>query len=337
MRVTLRDVADKAGVTASIVSRVLNGKPEVRVAEETRARILKAARDLNYRPNPQAQALQSGKSPAIIFVSPLQFFVMNARKAMRLQTAMRSVGRPILSVNLRNFGEPEAAVDFLLSSRPAAVVWLSPTWDDRDFREACVKLHDHDIYVLAADHQSTLPLDVPCDVVGVDRTHGCYRAVSHLIDRVGENVALLANDLGGRVEGYRQALGERGIQRKIIGWLTGEEPPHEARRVTLKLLRDHPEIDGLFCHSDLNAIGAISAIRELGLRIPEDVAVAGFDNESWTEFHDPPLTTVAHPIEQLCSQTVSVLRSRLDGNTEPWRRIALQPTLIVRASTDDTR
>ncbi len=204
-------------------------------------------------------------------------------------------------------------------------MWLSPAWDDRDFREACVQLHAHDTHVFAVDHQSTLPPDVPCDAVSVDRAHSFYLAASHLIDRVGENVALLANEDGGRVEGYRRALSERGIQ------------PQEGLRVARQLLRDHSEIDGILCHSDLNAIGAISAIRELGLRVPEDIAIVGFDDEPWTEFHDPPLTTIAHPVKQLCSLTMSALHSRLDGSTEPWRRITLQPRLIVRASTDDTR
>lgn len=63
------------------------------------------------------------------------------------------------------------------------------------------------------------------------------------------------------------------------------------------------------------------------------MAVCGFDNEPWTEFHEPPLTTVAHPVEQLCSLSMSVLRSRLEGNTEPWCRIVLHPGLVVRAST----
>ncbi len=99
LRVTLREVADKAGVTPSIVSRVLNGKPEVRVAEETRARILEAARELDYRPDPYAQALQSGESSTIILVAPLSFFLMNARKTVALQKvqARGRSGLPLVS------------------------------------------------------------------------------------------------------------------------------------------------------------------------------------------------------------------------------------------------
>ncbi len=333
MGVTLREIAERAGVTASIASRVLNNRPDVRVADETRARIVSVAQELGYHPDPYAQVLQSGKSSTIILVAPHSYYLMNARRIARMQRALHATGRPVLTADLTSFGEPSATVDFLLFTRPTAVVWLSAEWDDGDFREACAELHERDTYVLSVDHQRPLPPDVPCDAVTVDRAHGCQLAVSHLIDCVGDNVALIAGEGGGRYEGYRRALAEHGIEREIVGRLSGEEPPHEARRVALELLREHPEIDGIFCHSDLNAIGVVSAVRELGLCIPEDIAIVGFDNEPWTEFQDPPLTTVSHPIEQLCSLSMSVLRGRLDGNTEPWCRIVLHPGLVVRAST----
>jgi len=331
--VTLREIAERAGVTASIASRVLNNRPDVRVADETRVRIVAVAQELGYRPDPYAQVLQSGKSSTIILVAPHSHYLMNARKIARLQRALHSAGRPALSADLTTLGDPQEIVEFLLFTRPSAVVWLSAEWDDGDFREACAELHERDTYVLSVDHQRPLPPDVPCDAVTVDRAHGCKVAVSHLIDCVGEAVALIGGDVGGRGEGYRRALAEHGIEREIIRRPGGAEPPHGAHQVARKLLCEHPEVRGIFCHSDLDAIGVVRAAGELGLRIPEDVAIAGFDNEPWTEFHDPPLTTVAHPIEQLCSLSMSVLRSRLGGNTEPWCRIGLHPGLVVRAST----
>ncbi len=288
---------------------------------------------MGYRPDPYAQVLQSGKSSTIILVAPHAFYLTGARKTSLLQRALHSTGHPVLCADVTTFGDPQEIVQFLLFTRPRAVVWLSAEWDDGDFREACAQLHERDTYVLAVDHQRPPPPDVPCDAITVDRAHGCRLAVSHLIDCVGENVALVASDAGGRVEGYRAALAERGIDREIIASLSQEEPPRGARRATLKLLREHPEIDGIFCHSDLNAVGVLYALQELGLRVPEDVAVAGFDNEPWTQFYRPPLTTVSHPIEQLCSLTMSVLRHRLDANTEPWCRVELHPGLVVRAST----
>jgi len=333
MGVTLKEIAERAGVTASIASRVLNNRPDVRVADETRARIVAAAQELGYRPDPYAQVLQSGKSSTIILVAPHSYYLMNARRIARVQQALHATGQPVLTADLTSFGEAPETVDFLLFTRPTAVVWLSPDWDDHDFGEACAELHDRDTYVLAVDYQRALAPEVPCDAVTVDRAHGCQVAVSHLVDCVGDKVALIGGQSGGRYEGYRRALAEHGIEREIVGWLSGEEPPHEAHQVARKLLREHPEIRGIFCHSDLNAIGVVSAVRESGRRIPEDVAIVGFDNEPWTEFHDPPLTTIAHPLDQLCALSMSVLRSRLDGNTDPWCRIVLHPSLVVRAST----
>jgi len=337
MVVTLKEIAERAGVTASIASRVLNNKADVRVSGETRARILASAEEFGYRPNPYAQVLQSGKSSTIIVVAPHSHYLMNARRTARMQYELHSTGRPVLTADLTSLGEPQATVDFLLFTRPHAVVWLSPDWEDAEFAAACEELQAHDTYVLAVDYTRQLPADVQCDAVIVDRAYGCYLAVSQLIDCVGEDVALIGRHAGGRLEGYRRAFAERGIDREIVVPQGTGEPPRGARDAARKLLREHPEVRGIFCHSDLTAIGVVSAVRETGRRIPEDIAIAGFDNEPWTEFHTPPLTTVAHPIDELCSLSMSVLRDRLEGNTDPQCRIVLHPGLVVRASTIGNR
>ncbi|MEA3402337.1 MAG: LacI family DNA-binding transcriptional regulator [Armatimonadota bacterium] len=333
MSVTLREVAEKVGVTPSIVSRVLNDKP-VRVSDDTRQRIIEVADELNYRPDLYARVLQSGKSPMVILVAPRSFYLMNARKTARLQQTLRRTGHPLLTADIRLFDDPRAAIDLLLLTKPRAIVWLSPEWgDDSEFEEICSELHERETHVIAVDYQKQLPPDVPCDAITVDRAYGSYLACRHLIDCAGENVAMVGGSSGGRLQGYRRALSERGIDREIIGWLSTAEPPREAYQVTLGLLDDHPEIEGIFCYSDLNAMGVIKAIRETGRTIPDDICIAGYDDEPWTEFHDPPLTTVTHPIEQLCSLSLSVLQDRLDGNDEPWCRIGLHPALKIRAST----
>ena len=336
MGVTLKEIGERAGVTASIASRVLNNKADVRVSAETRARILEAADELGYRPDPYAQVLQSGKSSTIILVAPQSHYLMNARKISAVRRALHATGRPVLTADPTEYGRVEDTVDFLLFTRPTAVVWLSPSWSDQEFAEACLTLQARDTYLLAVDYSRPMPEDVPCDAVTVDRAYGCRLAVSHLLECVGEEVALIGRPDGGRVEGYRQALAERGLGREIIEWIADGESPRPAFDAARRLLRAHPEVGGIFCHSDLEAIGVISAARELGRHVPEDLAIAGFDNEPWTEFHDPPLTTVAHPVEQLCSLSMSLLQGRLDGHTGAWARIALHPELIVRASTTGT-
>jgi LacI family transcriptional regulator len=174
---------------------------------------------------------------------------------------------------------------------------------------------------------------VPCDAITVDRAYGSYLACDHLIKSGGERLAAVVGGKGGRMEGYQRALREHGIEKKRIGRLTGEEPPQEAYEVALKLLKDDPQINGVFCHSDLNALGVMKAIEELGMKIPDDVRVAGYDNEPWAAFHSPALTTVTHPIDQLCSLSLSVLQDRLSGNDEPWCRIGLHPGLVARESS----
>ncbi|HCA46447.1 MAG TPA: LacI family transcriptional regulator, partial [Armatimonadetes bacterium] len=129
------------------------------------------------------------------------------------------------------------------------------------------------------------------------------------------------------------ALAEAGITDEMVV-VQPEDPPQGAYLAAQTLLRERPDVQGVFCHSDLTAVGVIKALRDHGKRIPEDVAVVGFDNEPWTEFHQPSITTVSHPIEQLCSLSMSVLRSRLEGNAEPWCRIVLHPGLVIRQSTD---
>jgi len=332
-RVTLREIAAKAGVTPAIASRVLNNKPDVRVADATRARIVEAAREANYRPDPFARVLRSGKSSLIILVAPQSFYLMGARKTNRMQLALHSLDHPVMTADINMFGDPDAAVEFLMLTRPTAIVWMAPDRSEKDFAEMCSDIRSRDTHIIAADYPSQLPPDVPCDAVTVDRAHGCYLAASHLLDRRGDKVAFIGTDRGGRVEGFRRALKERNIDREIIYFTGPEDPPHGSLAVTRRLLEEQPDIRGIFCHSDISAIGAIAAIREAGLTIPDDIAVAGYDNEPWTEFLDVPLTTVAHPIEQLSSLSMTILRGRMEGNSDPWCRVTLQPPLIVREST----
>jgi len=333
VRVTLRDIAEKAGVSASTVSRVLNGKPDARVTDATRQTILDAAEDLGYSPNPFAQALKSGKSSLITLIAPQTEFLVSGRKVSRLRDAMYDLHRATLTVDISRVGDPQRAVEVLLGTAPLAVVWLSPDWYDERIDEVCRTLDEYETYVLLADHQRELAPDVPCDAITFSRNHGSYLAVGHLIEQGCQRIGFIGLPAGGRIEGYREALGDSGIEREHVAMLEGEDVAAEAVDAVRRLLRDAPEVDGIFCYSDLIAASVLRALVEDGVRVPEEVALVGFDNDPWTAYLDVPLTTVAHPIERLCAEAIRMLRTRLDGDAGPWRRVTLSPELVVRRSS----
>jgi len=333
MRVTLRDIAEKAGVSASTVSRVLNGKPDARVTDATRQTILDAAEDLGYSPNPFAQALKSGKSSLITLIAPQTEFLVSGRKVARLRDAMYDLHRATLTVDISRVGDPQRVVEVLLGTAPMGVVWLCPDWYDERIDEVCRTLDRHETYVLLADHQRKLPPDVPCDAITISRSHGSYLAVAHLIEQGCRDIGFIGLPAGGRIEGYERALSEAGLSRRHVQMLEGEDVAEEAADAARRLLRDARQLDAIFCYTDLMAASVLRALAAAEVRVPQDVALVGFDSDPWTAYLDVPLTTVAHPIERLCAEAIRMLRTRLDGDAGPWRRATLSPELVVRRSS----
>jgi LacI family repressor for deo operon, udp, cdd, tsx, nupC, and nupG len=331
MSASIEDVASLAGVSIATVSRSLRGLPDV--APSTRARVMAAARSLDYVASPFAARLASGRTATIGAIAPF--------------------------VNRWFFGEVIAGAEGVL--READYDLLLYNLDDipgraRFFDRMPVRKRVDGLLVLSmllsdAELESLRSLNVPLAMVGngapgthsvrIDDTAGARRAVEHLIERGHTRIGIIGGKLddpmrfttaGDRHLGYHAALKAADLPAdpdlEAIGYFT-VEGGEEAMGVLLNL-GDRPT--AIFTESDEMAYGAMRAIRRVGLRIPEDIAVIGFDDHVTAELLD--LSTVRQPVQE---QGARAARALLDGLAQPGlapSELVLPTQLVVRGSTD---
>lgn len=350
VNVRLKDIAREAGVSEATVSRALSPSRCSMVRPETLARIRRLAEALGYHHNPHAQALAIGRSAVVsLVVAYTEDYMMNV-KALRLHSALLEAGlqaQIIPAQSLEALGSADRIAAYLLRSAPLAVAIrpLATNWRLELLGELCGTLWDRGVYALIADHHQLPADDVPADAISTDRVSASEAAVRHLLGLGHRCVGLLASadQTFGRIAGYRRALEQHGIGERYeqsIDQYVEYTPqrPYLSQAVQAgclaaqDLLRRCPEVTALFCCSDLVAVGAMRGLANLGLSVPADVAVVGFNDEPWCSHLPVPLTTIGQPVEQLTARAAEMLKSRLAGDDGPWRRELIPMPLIVRES-----
>jgi len=343
MRCTLSDVAERTGVSTATVSRVLRGLQQPG-DEELHRRIVATARQLGYRPSPHALALQRGRAATVQLLSYHALdFVLNLKVCV-LASSLAGLGRSVTHVNADAIDAVDEWLSATLAAVPEAVVMLlrRNSWEHEVVIDVCSQLHDEGVKPVIVDYfREELPPEVPCDAIWVDRVMGSRMAVEHLIEQGHRRIALIATaHMADRREGYDQALNSHDIADRFYASWESEDGCDsfavQAKRMTSQVIAEHPEVTALFCQSDLAAVGAMRAVLEAGLRVPEDVAIVGFDGDPWTEVLPITLTTVIQPVEELCSRTAEMVTARVGGDDKSWQRIAVSPRLVVRESCGAT-
>jgi LacI family transcriptional regulator len=332
-RATSADVAARAGVSRTTVSFVLNGRADTGIPEETRRRVIDAASDLGYHPHGAAKALAGGTSHTIGLVlrqSPEQVSV----DALLAET-LWGIGSEAHQGGYRVLVEPLSPErgrysDIVRSHRVDGLIVSGPRVDD----EELIALVEDGYPIIL---QGSLPsVDAPS--VDVDNRAGARTAVAHLLGlghrRIGciTNAPLAYTAAADRVDGYRDALAEAGIEVDPGLIVEGAFDAASGHAAALELLARAPEVSGLFVASDIVAFGAMRAIREVGRRVPEDLSVVGFDDIPLARHFDPPLTTIRIPARALGAAAGRALVQRLAGRVSS-ERMLLPTELIVREST----
>lgn len=330
--VTMWQVAKHAGVSQATVSLVLNNVTGPRVAEATRGRVMEAVRELGYRTNAFAKSLRSGESGMIGFISdevasaPFAGGLLKGAQLLAWET-----GNVILSVDtFRESGLEAAAIDTMLSYRVRGVVYASMY---HRLLEVPVGLRGvPTVVVNAQDRAGWAPSVFP------DEELGGYTATHHLIEAGHTRIAMIniqdpESDLPagiGRLAGYRRALAEADIPADTRLIRYGSGIVEDGLAITLGLMSDAHPPTAIFCGNDRTAWGAYRALESLGLKVPEDCSIVGFDNhEMVAPFLDPGLTTIALPYEQMARQAVELLLS--DAPNKPVN-IPVKCSLIPRGS-----
>lgn len=327
-RIKIADVAREAEVSAMTVSRVINNKGEI--SEATRERVEQAVARLGYRPNRLARALSLQRTQTLGIVVPdisNPFFAEIIRGAE--DEAWERGYALVVSSTVENL-EREARTLRLLEERHVDGVIV-----------CSARLPEAQLFELLKGHRAALLVNrtAPGSLAGtlqVDDTHGAMRATHHLLGRGRERVAMLAGPEASysrqrRVTGYTTALETTGREVKpeyLMSCGPDETGGLEAART---LLGEHPELDGLFCYNDLVAIGALQACRELGVRVPDDLAVVGCDDIRMASLVTPALTTLRVDKQALGRRAVTLLLERF-GPPPEETTVVQKPELVVRAS-----
>lgn len=328
-RVNIADVAREAGVSAQTISRALNNKGEI--SPETRARVLGIVERLGYRPNTLARGLVTQKTSTLGLIVPdiaNPFFSEVARGA---EDAAHGAGFSLLLCNtMENPAREMEALRTLEAQRVDGIVLCSSRLSEETFRTLMTRLPT----VVLVNRES---FEGNLKSVCVDDEAGALCATRHLLRSGRRSIAFLAGppaSQGGqrRAQGYQRALSEAGVPGDPALSVACAPQLEGGYSTAQKILAVHPEVDALLCYNDLVAVGALQACATLGRRVPEDVAVVGFDDILLAGLVTPPLTTLRSDKRGLGAEAVRLLLRRLAGCTDDCENVVLQPELIVRAS-----
>lgn len=332
MAATIKDIARRLNVSVSTVSYALNDGPRS-VAPEVKAKILAVAEELDYRPNRLARSLVTRRTLSIGFVpnhrshdimlSPYLQVFLNA-----IVNELEERGFDLVMFTAKQNQSPASRLDRMLDGRVDGLIFLSPPAEehlltDLDKREFP--------YVTVAAGRT-----VSCSDFSIDNAAGMNLVVDHL-ERIGHrHLGLIGGMIDHRDANEREAAFNRKVQE--YGLIT--KPEWQSRgdftygggeEACTRIITQKTRPTAIICANDESASGAMKAIREFGLRIPDDISITGFDDLPMSVRLDPPLTTVCQPVAEIGTAAVAALMEQLGGGSPVSQRF--EPRLVVRGST----
>jgi DNA-binding LacI/PurR family transcriptional regulator len=329
---SLQEVARQAKVSIATVSRVLNKSDKV--VPETRAVVEQALRDLDYRPSRVARRLRmkDGHAHLVGLIIPDIQNPFYAEIARGVEDAAYANRYALLLCNSdENLEKERFYLDVMLDESVDGLVL--PPFDETD--AAVVDIVKTGMPVVCVDRSLS---KVKTDLVEVDNHRGALDAVNHLLDKGHKQIGLIegradVSTSRERRRGYLDALAARGIAPRKELMRAGDFKQESGRVLTNELLDLRKPPTALFVCNNLMTVGALGALHQRGLRVPQDVAVVGFDDLPWAEALDPPPTVVRQPAYEVGKQAMELLLKRIIEPTRPAVTVRLLPELVVRRST----
>lgn len=341
-RVTSLEVAQHAGVSRTTVSFVLNNVEGSNISAETRAKVRRAADELGYTPNEAARSLVSGQTRTVGLVishaEPLQVDAYIPQLLYSLTAASHQNGYQVMLETIQKNNHPSNYVRLVEGHRIDGLIVLN-TWS-----------HDTQLPMLLERKFPVVMLGLPQNMtmneqtflVEIDGRGAAARATKHLTDLGHSRIAHITftpekHDLvQPRRQGYKDALEAAGLvfDPQLVRF--GSYSAQSGFEAMNSLLQRKPRPTALFAGNDTIALGAMAAIRDHGLRIPEDIAVVGFDDIPTAPFMAPALTTIHAPAIQQGRTAIEMLLQRMQGKTPALHRVVLEAPLVVRKSCGAT-
>lgn len=334
MRITIRDVARQAGVSVTTASRVLNARKDVN--PETRARVLATANALRYVPSAVARGLVLGKSNTLGALVNDSASPVYAEIVKGIEAATNAAGFGLLLCNSAESQEQALLRLSMLSANHIEGVLLVPVQTDRRDVEELERLGIP--FVLLLRHFS----DLDADYVISDNAEGGRLATSHLLSLGHRRIGHVAgpahiSTARDRWAGYRQALAAHAVPYDESLVSHGAFTIAGGYQAALQLLECPQRPSAIFAASDMQAVGVLKASRQLGLRVPDDLALVGGDNIELAEFLEVPLTTFDVPKYEMGERAAAILIARLEGRCNTRQQIVFKPRLVVRQSCGSGR
>ena len=330
-------MARRAGVSQTTVSFVMNDVRTEQISSATRQRVQQAASDLGYVPRAAARSLVRGRSNTLglALVYPHEYIFINPY-APNLLTGISEVARlhnsRIMVEIIHEPAEIELVNTMLRSGEVAGMLQYHGATQD-EVHDCLTTLTEAGFPLVSLEETKTDDLYS----VAIDHMAGTRMVIEHLIGLGHRDIACItyAEDLTHsheRLSVFRQTLSAAGIPLRENLIRHGHYEPATAVVAMRSLLQERPRPTAVFGMNDMMAIGAMTAIREAGLRIPQDIAVAGYDDVRLSPFTEPPLTTARAPEVELGRRGAEMLFDLINDRTPPARQVKLHSRLIVRES-----
>lgn len=339
--VTLRDVAKRAGVSVATASYALNNSNKIK--EETRKLVADAAKELGYIPNALAKGLSSKRSGTIGLLTTEIELHFDVLLIQAITKYLKENGyNLLLGFHSRDIEEERRVIENFRQNRVDGVISFATFQDDVNVKGEKLS-HFSDL------RRAGIPLvfingyysDLRASYVIPDLEEGYYKLTCHLLDKGYSDFKMFSGqgrpttrDTHNRVTGCWRAFGERGLKRpeNMVIDCAGYDFA-SAYKAASAWLSSNPLPHAILAFNDFMALGILRALREKGLKVPEDVALCGCDDVEYSVITDIMLTTIQIPIDEMCRKAVEILVSDIKKHHGSIQRIMIEPTLVIRQST----
>lgn len=329
----MKEIARKLGVSVSTVSRALKDSPELH--PDTKKKIVEAAKAMNYQYNLLAQSLRISRSKVLgVIVPELTSHFFSSNISGISDTAYRRGYNVMICQSNESYEQEKANVKTLVSSQVDGLL-ISLSRETKSY-EHLQELYDREIPFIMFDRVTE---EIPVSKVTVDDAHGAYLAVHHLLEQGCRKIAYFSGpeDLyisKKRKEGYLEALKEYGIPESEARIYVTDLTPEGNRNISLQMIAEKDRPDAVFAMIDPLAIDLMTVLKEKGVKIPDEIALAGFTNNPTSAVVDPSLTTISQPGYEMGKIAANHLLDQLDEivSDEP-QSFVLQTTLVARESS----
>ncbi|MGA7157453.1 MAG: LacI family DNA-binding transcriptional regulator [Acidobacteriaceae bacterium] len=334
MAVRLKDIAMDLGLSVVTISKVLRNHPDI--AEDTRERVMKRVRELDYQPNLMARSLVTGRSYLIGLVVPGLLHPFFAEIAKSLSTVVGKKGYSLILSSSEENPDFEARDIQQLTARRLDALIIATAGAERSVFE---RLNNNRMPYVLIDREIT---DLSANFVGVDDEAAGRLATSHLIELGRRRIAHIRGRMNStgirRFGGYRRALEKGGLEYAADLVVARSTVDIDSERMGAEamslLLRRRPRPDAVFAYNDPLAIGAMNVILEAGLRVPEDIAMIGCGNLHYDSFLRVPLSSIDQRSSLIGERAAEIALRLIESKIAPNPvSVILEPSLVVRAST----